>query len=403
MKHIVILGSNFAGSTAAFELARKLKGEHKITVVSPSTDFLYVPSLIWVPFGRRKVKNISFDIRGLMNKKGIDFVHDKATKINPGTNIVNTESHGDIKYDYIVIATGVSLYFDGIKGLESKNEFTQCIASPKMAEKAYEEYKKLVKDPGPVVVGATQGASCMGAGYEYLFNLEKELRKSKVRKKVDITWITPEPFLGHFGIEGIYGGKRMLEIFMKMFNIRWITDASIKEVQKDKIILDSGEELPYKLSMLMPPFKGAAPILNSPEICDDKGFIPCHDTYQHVKYSNIYAAGLAVQVKAPFKEMKTPFGVPKTGFPSDVQGKIVANNILHAITGKSKEKAEAFGKIPGICIMDAGDKEVLILTNHLFKPRQFEIMIPNVIASFGKWMLEKYMLIKNKRGWAMLP
>jgi sulfide:quinone oxidoreductase len=141
----------------------------------------------------------------------------------------------------------------------------------------------------------------------------------------------------------------------------------------------------------------------SPGLCDDKGFIPCTDGYQHAEFPNIFAAGLAVQVKAPFSNLKTPFGVPKTGFPTDVQGKIVANNIAHRITGRGKIKQHAFGKIPGICIMDAGSKEVWILTNHLFKPRQFEIMIPNVIYNFGKRLLEKYMLYKNQLGWSFLP
>ncbi len=192
-------------------------------------------------------------------------------------------------------------------------------------------------------------------------------------------------------------------MFMKMFNINYIVNSSIKNIEKDKITLNDGTELPYKMSMLIPPFRGQPFIFNSENLGDDKGFIPCDDSYQHEKFKNIYAAGLAVQVKAPFASTKVPFGIPKTGFPTDVQGKIVAHNIIKAITGKGSVEKMAFGKIPGICIMDAGDKEVLIITNHLFKPRQFEIIIPNVIMNIGKLMLEKYMIFKNRLGLSYLP
>ena len=403
MANILILGGNFGGATAAFELARKLGKGHAITVVSPSSSFLYVPSLIWVPFGKRKVKDITFDVGKRFEKKGIHFLKDRAIRILPESRQVETDNNGTLSYDYLVVATGCNLKTDAVPGLEPSQGLAECIVTPPMAEKAYAAFQELVKDPGPVVVGASQGASCMGAAYEYLFNMDKQLRKAGVRKKVRLTWITPEPFLGHFGIGGIRGGEGMLKIFMKMYGIDWRTDSSIKEIREGEIELNSGEVLPAKLKMIMPPFVGARVVRDSEGLADEKGFIPTDDSYRHVKYPEIFAAGLAVQVKPPFENMTTPFGVPKTGFPTDVQAKIAAHNIAAEIKGKGKVKREAFGKIPGICVMDAGSKEVWILTNHLFKPRQVEIMMPNILGSFLKTILEKYMIVKNRLGWSFLP
>lgn len=403
MAKVVVLGSNFAGLTAALEVRRKLGKEHEVVVVSPSRKFLFVPSLIWVPFGRRKVKEITFDLGPMLTRKGVKFVNDFATKIEPKTNTVRTQSSGDVTYDYLVVATGCGLDYSGIDHLDPAEGYVQCIVTPPLAEKANEAYEKLVADPGPVVVGATQGASCMGAAYEYLFNLDKELRRKGVRKQVDITWITPEPYLGHFGMGGIRGGRAMLEMFMKMYHINWVTDASIAEIQPDKIILKDGKVLPYKMSMLIPPFVGNDVIKNSPELSDAKGFVPVNEGYQHMEYPNVYAAGLAVEVIAPFSGTEVPFGVPKTGYPSDVMGKVAAHNILHAIKGDGKFEKEGFGKIPALCVMDAGHKEVIIFANHFFKPRNFEIMIPNIFSDTLKVLLEKYMIIKNKQGWSFLP
>jgi len=70
MKEILVLGSNFAGATAAIQLSRKLKKEEvNITVISPSEDFVYIPSLIWVPFGKRSIDEITFKITKVFARK----------------------------------------------------------------------------------------------------------------------------------------------------------------------------------------------------------------------------------------------------------------------------------------------------------------------------------------------
>lgn len=405
MKNVVILGSNFAGFTAAMQLSkkRKRKDDLHITVISPTHDFLYVPSLIWVPFGRRKVEDIRFDLRPLFNKNNIEFIQQPAERVDPDKNLVYLPAGETVKYDYLVVATGVKMNFDVVDGIAPDDNKIQNIVIPKLAMKTREAFEALVKDPGPVVIGATQEASCMGAAYEYLFNMDNELRRRKVRDKVKLYWITPEPYLGNFGIDGMPGGEGMLKIFMKLYNIEWIVDASIDKIETDKIILKDGRELPYKMAMLMPPFEGADVMKASPKLVDAKGFVETTGTYQHVKYNNVFAAGLAVKVPPPFKIEKTKFGVPKTGYPSDVTGKIVADNILKLVRGKGKLKDKAWGKIPALCIMDAGRKEVYLVANHLFKPRQFAIILPNIFNDFGKILLEKYFLWKNRHGYSWLP
>lgn len=399
MNTTVIIGGSFAGMTAALEIKRKDK-EHKVILIDKSPLFLFIPSLIWVPFGRRDLKDISFKKEAILHKKGVDFVHAEALSVDPHSQIVKT-NHGDFKYDHLVIATGPKVKFDIAPGVE---EYTHYIGTPNGAMKARKALEEFKLNPGPIVIGATQNAGCMGAAYEFLFNVEKWLREQKIRKKVDLYWITPEDYLGHFGIDGMPMGESMLKAFMKMFTIHYRTQVGVKEVTAEKILLTTGEELPFKFSMLMPPFIGVDFVTNSTELhATPTGYINVGDDYRHVDYPTIWAAGIAVNVVLPFTPKAVPFAAPKTGYPSDETGKIVAENIVRVTHGRTDLKKKAWGKIMGLCIMDCGKKEVIIFSDHLFKPRNFAIMIPNVFYDFNKVILEKYFLWKTKKGYSYLP
>ncbi|MHB1382273.1 MAG: NAD(P)/FAD-dependent oxidoreductase, partial [Thermoleophilia bacterium] len=208
-------------------------------------------------------------------------------------------------------------------------------------------------------------------------------------------------FLGHFGIDGMTGGETMIKAFMKMFKINYITNNEIDEITPDRFLLKSGRELPYKYSMIVPPFNGASFVKESEGLGDEKGFIPTDDSYRHDRYPDIFAAGLAVAVAPPWTA-PVAMGVPKTGFPSEVTAKVAARNIVKLINGDTELEHKEMGKIPGLCVMDAGHKEVIILSNHLLKPRQLAIMIPNPLANIGKRLLEKYFLWKTRTGRAHL-
>lgn len=395
----IVIGGNFAGLTAALELKRKDKSQHVI-LIDKSTVFLFIPSLIWVPFKRRDIKDISIRKDEMLKNKGVEFVHEEALEIDPDTNTVTT-SKGKYTYSNLVIATGPKVEYDVAPGVK---DFAHYIGTPKGAmdtRKALEAFKG---NPGPIVIGATQRAGCMGAAYEFLFNIEKWLREQDIRDKVDLHWITPEDYLGHFGIDGMAGAETMLKSFMKMFNIHFHTEVGVESMNADSVTLTNGEKLKSDFTMLMPPFIGVDLIFNSPKLNSTKaGYIPVGADYRHRDYDNIWAAGIAVDIKLPFTPKTVPFGAPKTGYPSDETGKIVAENICRISKGETKLKEKEWGKIPGLCVMDAGKKEVIIISDHLFKPRKFGIMIPNVFYDVFKILFEKYFLWKMKKGYSFLP
>lgn len=113
-KLVLVIGGNFGGLTAALEVKAELGDDVDVTVVSAAERFLFNPSLIWLPFGKRSASNISFPLRPVFDAHGIGFVHAEATAIEPAARTVTTTS-GRYNYDYLVIATGYRNKFDVLR------------------------------------------------------------------------------------------------------------------------------------------------------------------------------------------------------------------------------------------------------------------------------------------------
>src|SRR5260370_28727454 len=103
-KKVLVLGGNFAGLTAALAVRHELHGDVDVRVVSASDRFLFNPSLIWLPFGKRRPADITFPLAPTFESHRIDFVHAAATALDPAAREV-TATSGTYDYDHLVIAT----------------------------------------------------------------------------------------------------------------------------------------------------------------------------------------------------------------------------------------------------------------------------------------------------------
>jgi sulfide:quinone oxidoreductase len=399
-KLVLVIGGNFGGLTAALEVKAELGGDVDVTVVSATDRFLFNPSLIWLPFGQRSAADITFPLRPVFAAHGVGFVHTEATAIDPAARTVTTTS-GRYYYDYLVIATGYRNKFDVLAGL-GPDGYAQTITTLADAEQAAVAWAKFLDDPGPVVIGATQGASCFGAAYEFLFNTSYQLRKAKLYGRVPLTFVTAEPFLGHFGIGGLPGGEKLLKMFLRKEGITAVTGVAMDEVTGDHLKLADGTRLPFRYAMVIPPFVGQDVVRATPGLADDQGYVPVKDTYQSKAYPEIYAVGIAAQVPVPW-HAAVPIGIPKTGFPVESMAKVAARNITAAIKGEPLSSHKEFGEMAAVCMMDAGHNGVLILADHMLPPRKAAVMIPGPQVHAMKLAFEKYYLWKSRHGYVRLP
>ena len=71
---VLVLGGSFAGMTAALSVRARLGSEAEVTVVADRDLFVFNPSLIWLPFGKRTRDDIAFPLAPTFARHGVRFV-----------------------------------------------------------------------------------------------------------------------------------------------------------------------------------------------------------------------------------------------------------------------------------------------------------------------------------------
>jgi sulfide:quinone oxidoreductase len=252
----------------------------------------------------------------------------------------------------------------------------------------------LAMDGGRAIVGANPGASCGGPAYELIMMLETTLRRQKRRHLFDLHFVTPEPFLGHFGVNGIGDMSRMMESEFRQRHLNWTTNAALANVKPGKATLADGTELPFDLAILIPAFYGAQVVRDVEGLGNPRGFIPTDRNLRSTKYPNIYAVGVSVAI-APPVPTPVPVGVPKTGHMSEEMAIRAAANIAVEVTG-SGELVDGL-TLPATCIADAGDAGFYIKADPFLPPRNVAVIKRGRQYHYMKAAFEKFYLQKIQR------
>ncbi len=396
--HIVIIGGSFGGLTAAYDLRRKLSRRgHDITVISKERRFVFIPSLPWVTMGEKTIEDISFDLERPLTSKGIDFVEAAVTRIDPQENRVHTDT-GTYDYDILLIATGHRSANEAVAGLGPFDGPGHSLMSAPEAEEARDALAAFLDDPGPMVIGCAPGASCIGPAYEFLFEVHHALKRRKLRHKAPITFVTPEPFLGHFGVGGFGKARQFLEGELEGRDVRYHTSATVSKITGEAVELADGTVFDSRFSLIIPPLAGVRPVAEAKGLANPKGFIAVDSHYRHKDFGNIYAVGVAVALP-PVEETPVPVNFPKTGHMTEQMAKIAAHNIAADIMGGEKTSHELMAE----CIMDMGEEAVHIVADPVRPPRNVSELSKGRRWLWAKRFFSNYYLWKLRRGATRSP
>ena len=419
MARVLVLGAGIAGHTAALHAKKMLGKANEIVVVSPNSQWNWIPSNIWVGVGKMQREQVIFPLAPIYKRKGIEFHQALAHSIFPEGNAESTRAFVEItytdsnlsgqtariEYDYLVNATGPKLNFAATPGL-GPDGYTVSVCTANHAVEAAASLKNCIEkmkkgEKQTIAIGVGHGTcTCEGAAFEYTFNVEHEIAQAGVRDLADIWYITNEYELGDFGVGGMIFSQRGFQTTSKLWTeslfrerrINAILGAHVEKIESGVIhyeLVDGTKSLlNFDFAMLLPPFRGVdLKAFNragediSAELFAPNGFMKVDadyttkpyeewvaedwpSTYRNPTFPNIFAVGIAFapphQISKP---RKSPNGTviapspPRTGMPSGVMGKLAILSIKQLI--KNGENAvvprASMADMGAACVASAGN------------------------------------------------
>ena len=345
--HVVILGGGFGGLSSANELRNTLSSSQvKITVIDKKDWFMVGFAKLWIINGTRTFEN-SIGSLNELSKKEINFIKEEILEINSQNKIIKTDSQ-NIKFDFLIISTGVVLAPQKIPGLV-ENGFN-----------LYDHNQLLeIRDKLESIESGKIAISIMGmpykcppAPFEASLLIDSMLKKRGVRDSVQIDFYSPAPIT--LPAAGPEVSKKILEL-VNSDKITFHDSCKIKSVESKKLIFENSEA-DFDILLAIPPHI-APKIIYDSDLAKEPGFIPI-DRDCKTSFENIFAIG-DVTVLAVGEKL----AVPKAGVFAEGEGIIVAKNIISKI--QSKKEIELFdGK--GGCFIESGKDTAAVIEVDMF-------------------------------------
>lgn len=353
MKSVVIVGGGVGGLFTANKLASKLsaeirRGEVSVTVVEPQDRQVYQPGFLYVPF-KELTPDVMFRPVSKLVSPLVKLEREPAAKIDLSAKKIVLQSGKELKYDYLIVATGAVVKTNSFPGF---GEAWHTLWTYEGAKRLREALRRF--NGGTIVVSVTSTPyKCPVAPYEFLGLLNDYLMATGLRAKTKVIFTTVAPHL-HAQPQV----NKFLEEIMRMWGFDYKTKFQVNAIEPGKI--SGPEEIKADLIMAVPPHGGSEVVTKS-GIGDQAGWVPVDRHTLQIQAQGATGAEYAIGDA-------TNLPVPKAGSVAHFQSEIVSSRIAEEIQ-LGYSDTEYDGRV--ICFILTGFEEATVVSWNYENPAKY--------------------------------
>lgn len=379
-KTILVLGGGTGGLVAASRLRKWLPREHRIVLVEREPDYVFAPSFLWLMTGLRRREKITRPLAKL-RPEGIERVQDTIEHIDPEARSIRVDGR-ELCGDYLVIALGAELAPQDIPGLSEAGHNLYTLAG---AESLRDARLALRSGRVAVLVGGMP-FKCPAAPYEAAMLLEYDFRKRRLRDRITLDLYSPEP--GPMPVAGPEVSRQVRQM-VESRGIGYHPEHTVVQVNPEtrQISFTNDTVAAYDLLAYVPPHRAPQVVVDC-GLVGESGWIPVDRQSLETRFPGVYAIGDITGIPLAIGKP-----LPKAGVFAHGEAEVVANNLVHAITGKGKPvQFDGHGE----CFIETGDGKAGFGSGNFFAEPAPEIKLrpPGRTLHVGKVAFEKYWLFE---------
>ncbi|MEE6503153.1 hypothetical protein FKM82_004756 [Ascaphus truei] len=290
---VVVVGGGAGGITMGARMKRKV-GAGNVAIIEPSEKHYYQPIWTLVGGGAKKLASSERSTASLI-PSGVEWIKSEVKGFDPDKNCIRIGDDKEIAYKYLIIALGIKLQYEKVKGLPDGFNYPKIGSnySVKTVEKTWKALQDFRKG-NAIFTFPNTPVKCAGAPQKIMYLSEEYLRKTGKRSDANIIFNT--------SLGAIFGVKKYADALLEIIkerNIELNYRQSLIEVRAEKreAVFENldkpGETKVYEYEMLhVTPPMGPPDVLVNSAVADAAGWVDVNkETLQHTKYPNVFGIG----------------------------------------------------------------------------------------------------------------